>query len=340
MGLIHWFLQVWWHFHTYIVRWWHGQLFWLHLWSAFEVFQENPLTFDSLDCRQISGSYVSLSPSIGVLRTSFGKLPEFLPDSRMLGCQCVQRISLHERVEVVDSVIFSQLIMNFDVRLEKVLKQRKLLRSPIKCWHRFGEQFWQIGILLILLWKFAEFLLFANCWRPKKIWSASTVARVSSLRKCGWPVEQLFFCFPEDVLGKQYVTSSWTPVTMSWLSSEPEFRVVRLWKTPASAWESLWESSTFVPWFVPYAFRDASGGVPEWLSFNGFMKKSSRRDNAPNMRFSVLLNSWDNFFVTFPSFLQKRELYSLLEIWEHSVLKRGMNPESLRLHHSTAARHN
>ena len=29
----------------------------------------------------------------------------------------------HERVEVVDSVLFSQLIMNFETRLEKIFKQ-------------------------------------------------------------------------------------------------------------------------------------------------------------------------------------------------------------------------
>ena len=88
---------------------------------------------------------------------------------------------------------------------------------------------------------------------------------------------------------------------MSWPSSGPELCVVWLWKMPASGWGSLRELSSFVPWFEPYAFRDVSGAVPEWPWISGFMRKSSRRDNAPKMRFSVLLNSWDNFFVSLPS---------------------------------------
>ena len=43
------------------------------------------------------------------------------------------------------------------------------------------------------------------------------------------------------------------------------------------------------------------GTSPEWPCISGFKRESSRRDNAPNTRFSVLLNSWDNFFVTLPS---------------------------------------
>ena len=70
---------------------------------------------------------------------------------------------------------------------------------------------------------------------------------------------------------------------------------------PASGWGSLWESSSFVPCFVPNAFRDVSGAVSEWPWTSGFMRKSSRRDKAPNMRLCVLLNSCDNFFVTLPS---------------------------------------
>ena len=77
------------------------------------------------------------------------------------------------------------------------------------------KDFGSLEILLMLFWKFAELLLFANCWRANKIWSASIAAGEFSLRNCGWLVERFFFCFPEDVLGEQYVTSSWTPVR-SW----------------------------------------------------------------------------------------------------------------------------
>ena len=81
----------------------------------------------------------------------------------------------------------------------------------------------------------------------------------------------------------------------------------------ASGWVSLWESSSFVPCFVPYAFRDISGAVPEWPWPSGFMRKSSKRDSAPRMRFSVLLNSWDNVFVTLRS--------TSSEIWVIYILR-------------------
>ena len=48
---------------------------------------------------------------------------------------------------------------------------------------------------------------------------------------------------------------------------------------------------------VPGGLRSGSG-----IACNsGLMRKSSRRANAPSMRFSVLLNSFDNLFVTIPS---------------------------------------
>ena len=85
------------------------------------------------------------------------------------------------------------------------------------------------------------------------------------------------------------------------MSSGPEFRVVWLWETLVSGWGSLWESSSFVPWFLPSVFREVSGAVPEWHCIRGFRRNSSSRDRAPKMRLSVLLNSLVNFLVTLPS---------------------------------------
>ena len=82
---------------------------------------------------------------------------------------------------------------------------------------------------------------------------------------------------------------------------QPDFSVVWLWETPASGWGSIWESSSFAPWFVCNVFWNVAGVVPEWPGISGFRRKSSRRDSAPIMRLFVLLNSWDNFFVTPPS---------------------------------------
>ena len=65
--------------------------------------------------------------------------------------------------------------------------------------------------------------------------------------------------------------------------------VVWLVKMLASGWGSLCESSSFVPWFVSNAFQDISRAVPEWPWISGLMRKSSRCDNATNMRFFELL---------------------------------------------------
>ena len=62
---------------------------------------------------------------------------------------------------------------------------------------------------------------------------------------------------------------------LSRLSFWPEFRIVWLPKMPASGWRSLWESSSFVPWFVLNAFRDITGVVPDLPWISGFMRKSS-----------------------------------------------------------------
>ena len=43
------FWQIW------LVRWWHMRLSRKRLWPVFEIHQENLLTFNSLDCRQVSG---------------------------------------------------------------------------------------------------------------------------------------------------------------------------------------------------------------------------------------------------------------------------------------------
>ena len=58
-----------------------------------------------------------------------------------------------------------------------------------------------LEILLKLLLKLKGLLLLANCWRANKIWLASDVERVFSLRNCGWLVEHAFFCFPEKFPG-------------------------------------------------------------------------------------------------------------------------------------------
>ena len=81
----------------------------------------------------------------------------------------------------------------------------------------------------------------------------------------------------------------------------PKFCVVWPQKMPASGWGSLWESSSFVPWFSTFSFRNVPGTVPECVVICWFQRKSSNLDRAPKMRDSVRLNSWDSFLLTLPS---------------------------------------
>ena len=88
---------------------------------------------------------------------------------------------------------------------------------------------------------------------------------------------------------------------LSRATSGPEFCVVWLRKRPASGWGSLWESSSFVPWFSTFVFRNVPRTVPECVRICKFKRNSSNLDRAPKMRDSVLLNPWDSFLVILPS---------------------------------------
>ena len=48
-------------------------------------------------------------------------------------------------MEVVNSVLLSQLIMNFETRLEQIFKQLELFRFPVERGHRFPKRQWQVG---------------------------------------------------------------------------------------------------------------------------------------------------------------------------------------------------
>ena len=85
----------------------------MSLWQVFEVHQKNPLTFDLLGRRQVSGI-----------------------------CLCIYS---HERMEVIDSVLFSQSSMDFESFLEKIFKQLEPFRFPVKRGHRCRDRLWQFG---------------------------------------------------------------------------------------------------------------------------------------------------------------------------------------------------
>ena len=50
----------------------------------------------------------------------------------------------HERMEVVDSVLLSQLIMYLEARLEKIFKQLEIFRFPVERGRRCRERLWQL----------------------------------------------------------------------------------------------------------------------------------------------------------------------------------------------------
>ena len=86
----------------------------------------------------------------------------------------------------------------------------------------------------------------------------------------------------------------------------PEFCVVWSRKMPASGWGSVWESSSFVPWFSTFVFRNVPGTVSEFVLICGFKRNSSYLDRTPRMRDSLLLNSRDSFFVDSACYLLRK----------------------------------
>ena len=77
--------------------------------------------------------------------------------------------------------------------------------------------------------------------------------------------------------------------------------------SPGSAGDPLQDEghSGSHPHLIPDLRYMCSGTSPELPWNSGFMRKSSKRNTSANMRFSILLNSWVNFFVTLPPICPK-----------------------------------
>ena len=86
------------------------------------------------------------------------------------------------------------------------------------------------------------------------------------------------------------VANYWVRVLCSLAAEDACFRM-----------RSLWESSSFVPWFSKFVFWNVLRTVPECVRICGLKKNSAKLDRAHKMRDSVLLNSWDSFLMTLPS---------------------------------------
>ena len=149
VGLVYSFLQVWWHF------------------GAYELLNDD--VGNNSEC--VFCQFLKFIKKIYLLVSCWveNKFPKFLFCRRhrlgfyifpLKNCQkfyqilsgrainvfkCLQCISPHERKEVVDFVLFRQLIINFEARFEKIFRKLKLLRLPLERGHRFGERLWQFG---------------------------------------------------------------------------------------------------------------------------------------------------------------------------------------------------
>ena len=111
-------------------------------------------------------------------------------------------------MEVVETVMFSELIMSFEARLEKIFKQLKLLTFPVERGHRCCERFWQIGNSIDIIMKVCRIVVICQLLKGQQDLVCFNRRRgilTSELQLTGGA---FFFCFPEDLLGEQFVTSS------------------------------------------------------------------------------------------------------------------------------------
>ena len=148
--------------------------------------------------------------------------------------------------------------MELEPRLETVLKQLKFLRLPVRRGSFCGEGFWQFGKFVGIALKICGFVFVRQLLKGQQIWSTPIVAGMYSLRNCGWLVGCFFFCIPEAVLGKQYVTFSWTPVNMSWPSAGQSF-------LSSGSARGLLQEEDHYPHSFPGLCHMRSGTSPQWF---------------------------------------------------------------------------
>ena len=84
-------------------------------------------------------------------------------------------------------------------------------------------------------------------------------------------------------------------------------------------------------WFPTFMFRDVPGTITDCTGTCGFRRNSSSLDRAPGIRLPVLLNSWDNFFVTLPFISCDTWVILLLVYSGNSWISWQANPRGSRL---------
>ena len=136
-----------------------------------------------------------------------------------LNSWCIQisvaDFSPYGRVEIVDFVIFIQLVVDFQTRLEKIIKQLKLLRFPVKRGYRCDWWLWQLEYLVNTVLKTCTVAVICQLLKSEqKLVCFNRRSRVFTA-EFQFICRTIFFCLPGYVAGEQHVTSSWTPVSMS-----------------------------------------------------------------------------------------------------------------------------
>ena len=147
-----------------------------------------------------------------------------------------------------------------------------------------------IHLFLNLQWLINYYINKETCYReifgqiPETPVDVETGFAVSSKNIKNWPLKN-----PNQPL--------WGSISASGLLIWPEWREKYL----ALGQGSSEERFPVVSWFSELPFLDVPGTATEQVRTCGFRRNSSSFDNAPKIRESVLLNSFESFLVTLPS---------------------------------------
>ena len=115
---------------------------------------------------------------------------------------------LHERVEIVDSVIFSELTMYFEARMETIFKQLNLLGFPVKSWHRCRERFWRpVFPKTFIDLKICRIVVVCQLLKGQQNLVCFDCCKGVLIAEFWLTGKVVPFCFPEDAMREQYVTS-------------------------------------------------------------------------------------------------------------------------------------
>ena len=211
--------------------------------------------------------------------------------------------------------------MNCETRLEKIFKQLKFLRFPVKRGHRCGEWLWQFGNSVDVIMKVRRVVVICQLLAGKQnlvCFDCSRGVLAAELRlTCGLVLFLLSWRCTRGAVCELLVISCHVveiqTLSLSLSLSEllspcrghllgQSFALSGCGRGPLQVDDHSGSCPhrSLASWLVFNGLREASGVAPEWPCSSGFARKSSRRAKAPSMRLSVLLNSFDNLFVSLP----------------------------------------